>query len=175
MSSSSRVGLARDAVLCRPRRRRVRLLAGLDGGRGCRIAASSAVSQSRVKSAWRDRSARDIEARQGQSNRRFGDLRGRLPGTWTERTAWKSACGEHHGATLGPPLAGTGSGSTSPSSGAATRKPTRDSVDGPRRGGKKAVLLERTKICVKGHMDLSACPTTLCVWRRLPCLRGSGP
>jgi len=91
---SSRVGLARDAVLCRPRRRRVRLLAGLDGGRGCRVAASSAMSQSRVKSAWRDRSARDIEARQGQSNseqERFGDLRGRLPGTWTERTTWRRA------------------------------------------------------------------------------------
>ena len=129
------------------------LAGGLDGGRGCRLAASSALSQPRVKSAWRDRSARDIEARQDQSNRRFGDLRGRLPGTWTERTAWRSACGEHHGATLGPPLAGTGS--TSPSSGAATRQPTRDSVDGPRRGGNKTVLLDRTKIFLKGHMILS--------------------
>ena len=134
------------------------LAGGLDGGRGCRLAASSAVSQPRVKSAWRDRSARDIEARQDQSNRRFGDLRGRLPGTWTERTAWRSACGEHHGATLGPPLAGTDS--TSPSSGAATRQPTRDSVEGRRRGGKKAVLLDRTKIFLKGHMVLSAVPLT---------------
>lgn len=49
----------------------------------CGITATSKVCMARQER---------LEARQDQSNRRFafGDLRGRLPGTWTERTAWKS-------------------------------------------------------------------------------------